>query len=110
MASLDIAGIDDIRIGAENLAIVHVSQRPILVSLVGERLQRTRRIVCLFGDPGEVRVQHSNIEEVRERAGIVCGEVLNDLRSGKTLSVDGYAQRVAGERLRLGTLENVNVG
>src|SRR5215469_725622 len=55
MASLNVSRKDDIWISAENLPIVHVPKRPVLVTLIPERVQRARCVVGMLRDAGQIR-------------------------------------------------------
>ena len=111
MASLNVSGKDDIWIAAENLPIVHVPKCPVLVTLVPKCVQRARCVVGMLRDAGEIRVQHSDIEGIGNRRGIVCRQIVGDFRRGEALSMDGdgQVQHVSAKRLRLVGAKDVHV-
>src|SRR5215469_7450726 len=50
MASLNVSRKDDVWIAAENLPIVHVPKRPVLITLVPECVHRARCVVSMLRD------------------------------------------------------------
>src|SRR5205823_597250 len=109
MATLDISRVDDIWITTQNLPVVDVAQRPILIALVLERLQRAWRIVRVLGSAGQIGMQHADIEPMWNSGRITCRQIFGDLRSGEALTVKGNFQGLDAEGLRLVGFENVDV-
>ena len=109
MAALNVARIHDVRISAENLPLVHMAKSPVLVSLVLQCFERAGRVVRVFRDPCKVRVQHSDVKKTGNRRRVFGGKILDDLRSGKALTMYRHTQLVIRKGLRLARTKNVNV-
>lgn len=111
MASLNVSRKDDVWIAAENLPIMHVPKRPVLVTLVLECVKGARRVVGMPRDAGQIRVQHSDIERISNRRRIVCRQIVGDFRRGEALSMDGdgQVQDISAKRLWLVGAKDVHI-
>lgn len=92
VAPLKVAGEDDPRVGGDDLARVHVPERPVGVSLL--------RGGSLAGPERRARAQHSvdgglqepHVEQVAERRGAGRREVVAHRARAVALAVDGEAE------------------
>ena len=109
MATLNVARKDDVRIGTENLPIVHMTQGPVLISLVLQRFERAGRVVRVLGDPRKICMQHPDIEEPGSRRRILSSKILGNFGSGKTLAMQCHTQFFIRKCLGLAGAKNVNV-
>ena len=69
MATLEVAGKHDVRVGVQHRALVDVPKRPIVVSVPGELLERAGRIVVVVGVAAKTRVQQADVREPGTGAG-----------------------------------------
>ena len=94
VATLKVAGEDDVRVGVQHCALVDVPERPIVVSVPGELLERAGRIVVVVGVAAKARVQQADVREPRDRSGVSGGEVFGHRPGREALAVNGHSEVV----------------
>ena len=110
-ASLQIAGIDDVRIGVQHRAAVDMAQRPIVIAMIDELLDRARRIgrvIALAALAGGM--QHADIEVARNRGRIISGDILGHVTLREAATMHRHLQRFDGNRLSAFAVEDMDIG
>ena len=87
MATLKIAAECDMRPLVQNGGLVHMGQRPVIVSLVDKVLDGARRVVGMAPHAAESGVQDADVEATGRRGRISGDEVLRDIALPKALAV-----------------------
>ena len=99
--SLDVAGIDDVRIGADDRALVNVSQRPVVVSLVPQTRERAGGVAIVAFRPLDAGVQQADVEVPAHGRRIIPRQILGHGPGREPLTVDHDPEVLQAVRLRL---------
>ena len=94
VAPLQIAGIHHPRLVTHHLAGVHMAQRPVVVALAAQRVQRSGRVGVVAFGAGQAGVQQADVEVARHRHRVARHQVFRHLPVGEAVAVDGHAQVV----------------
>lgn len=100
-AALEIAGEDHQRIFGDNLEIMNMAERPVVVAARAQVLDRARRIGRVRLAAGERGVQHADIKPALFRPRIGERQVFDGRTFGKALAVQRHLQMVQPEAARL---------
>ena len=89
---LQVAGEHDVGPFREHLGLVHVAERPVVVSLVDQIGQGARGIVLVAAQAAEPGVQDADVESAGNRRRVGRGEVVGDVALPEALPVQDRAQ------------------
>ena len=101
VAPLEIAGEDHVRSLVENRCLMHVTERPVIVSLVDEVIERAGSIVCVASRTAQPRMKHAEVEHARNGIRVSWHQVVGDISLPEALTVECDAEFFKLERLGL---------
>src|ERR1051325_9985401 len=88
MAALQVAAENDMRILVQNAGLMHMRQRPIIVTLVHELIETARRVILVRSiHASEGGMQHADVEAAFERRGISRREIVCCRRHSEALAM-----------------------
>ena len=109
MPSLDISRKNDPWIFADDLTLMHMPQRPVVIAPGAQAIDCAGRIRLMPRLAVETGMQQPDIEELRITLRIALGEILCDCPCRKTLAVDGDTRIIQDDRFRLARGEQRDV-
>src|SRR4051812_37505537 len=88
-----------------------MAQRPIVIAVIDELLDRARRIERVIALAALTRgMKHADIEVAGNRGRIVPGDILRHVTLWKAAAMDRHLQRLDGNRLSLLAVEDMDIG
>ena len=92
MPALHVAGEDDRRVIAQDLASVDMTQGPVVVTSEPKFLERAGGVPLMAIHAAHAGVEQPDVDVARYGRRIGCGQVLRDGGLGEALPVDRHAQ------------------
>jgi hypothetical protein len=109
VAALHVTGENDPWILLDDLAVVYMAERPVVVTLSCEVIDSAGCVLVVAVAAVQRRVQQSDVEEVPAGRGIAESEVVGDVPPRGTLTVHRQPDPLVEDGLGLVDVEHVNV-
>ena len=108
MPSLKVSGENHMGILVENNAVMNVTERPIIVALGHEVIERTGCIVRMAVHAAHAGVQNADIEDAVDRLWVRGGEVVGNIALPEALAMKCNAKFLKYKRLRLASGKHID--
>ena len=109
MPALNVAGENDRRIVTEYLAIVNMTEGPVVIASKPKFLECARRITLMAVCTAQACMKQSNVEVARLRRRIARRKVLRDGSFRETLAMDRNTQIIQYDGLGLIMAQNADI-
>ncbi len=93
-AALEIAGKHHVRMLSQHFGAVHMAERPVVVALGGELVERAGRIVRVPVAAAKRGMQQADVEQAAGRLGIAGHQIIGDVAPRIAHAVQGHVQPV----------------
>ena len=101
MPALQIAAEHNMRPFVKHRGLMHVRQRPVVVSLVDEVIDGARRIVGVAAHSAETGMKNTDVEQMLDRRRIGGDQIVGDVTLAEALAVQCHAVVLELESLGL---------